>query len=293
MGGIAFERVKDSCAHAASGASRSALNLEPCSLGDHSGPGWSLTVLDFGGGAVEARAVWCDSSRSQRSPTVRTSEAGSPPESSPERLLRSVMRSRRNLRHRVLALGADRMITLTKRGKFESLDDAWSAFARFNRVCSKFYGPKWAYVCVPEMHADGTFHLHLAVRGRYWVGLLRKFWFKALGGVGNERGEDTPGNIHISEPRHRGRGGRRRIAGYMAKYLGKDLSQGFSGRRAFATSGRLAPRQVTRLRVPLTLGSCGAYELLTRLRSLYPGLTFRSRNWNVGTVAGITFWTDV
>lgn len=296
MGGIAFERFQDSCAHAASGASGSAYSLELCTL-DHRLPSWALTVLEFPSGAVEARAIWCPPRRGLTSSSSASEVAGPGGDSSPdpfssERALRSVMRARRSMRHRILALGADRMLTLTKRGKFPDLDSAWAAFRAFSRICTRFYGSRWSYVCVPELHADGTYHFHLAIKGFYSAGLLRRFWFRALGGRGNERGEQTPGNIDLSVPRKRRGGPIRCLARYMGKYMGKDLSACVGGRRSYACSAGLCPSRTTRMRVPLSLGGTSAYAILSVLRALYPRLRFSARDWNVGVVSGVTVWSD-
>lgn len=301
MGGHAFERALSSSR--VSGPERSegpeTPSLDSCSL-DYSVPSWSVTLLEFPGKVVEVRGIWNPPRLARHAPTCAVDAPGLPGGSSPEssayfdaqRELRNVVRAKRNLRHRVLSLGADHMLTLTERGKFASLDDAWSAFSRFSRYCVRFYGDKWRYVCVPERHADGTFHLHVAVKGFFWVGILRKFWYRALGGSGYESGSETPGNIDIAFTRRGRSGAVRGIARYMAKYLGKDLSARLCGRRSYACSSGLVPVQVRRVRLPLTLGDTGAHALLAWCRAAYPGLRFRAREWNVGLFSGVTIWSD-
>jgi hypothetical protein len=161
-----------------------------------------------------------------------------------ERSDRARRRARQTCRDRIWMLGADRMLTLTKRGKFRSTDEAWSAWDLFRRSARKFWGERWQFVVVPEAHREGGYHLHVALRGFFDVGMLRRLWNRALGGTGRESGPDTCGNVDItgavSSPRSR-----TRIANYLAKYLGKDLGEVIRGRRALASSrGIPAPRIV-------------------------------------------------
>lgn len=210
---------------------------------------WRLKVTEYSSGVVEVRGVLgltsrCPREKSEASMARRSVKAEG------ERFLSSVKRSRRLLRERCLELNADNLLTLTKRGKFSSVDELWAAFARFNRLMSRFYGDKWRYVAVPELHADGeTYHMHVATRGYFWHGIVRKIWYRALGGRGDEQGDETPGNIDFSAPRRvRGSSARKalRLAGYVAKYVGKGFAAGNRSRRLFAASRGLNPRHIER-----------------------------------------------
>ncbi|WP_442958354.1 rolling circle replication-associated protein [Povalibacter sp.] len=141
------------------------------------------------------------------------------------------------------------MITLTKRGKFSSAEDVWAAFARFSRLMKKRFGDdRWKYVAVPELHADGeTWHMHVAVHGFYWAGTVRRLWFRALGGVGDESGSDTPGNVDLKDfSVGCSRRGARTIAKYIAKYVGKGAAARGLCKRVFAASRGLHPNRVAR-----------------------------------------------
>ncbi len=155
------------------------------------------------------------------------------------------------------------MLTLTKRGKFENINDAWVAFHLFSRSMKRKFKARWKFVCVPELHADGTYHMHVAVSGFWWVGILRRLWMRSLGGTGYEQGADTPGNIDIKSFVRVRRGGWR-VARYIAKYLGKGFSALDRGRRSYSCSSGLHPTRVTRWREPVHIGHTAAATSLER-----------------------------
>jgi hypothetical protein len=126
------------------------------------------------------------------------------------------------------------MLTFTKRGKFDSLDELWRSWREFNRLAEKRFGAQWGtYVAVPETHADGSWHLHVAVKGFFWAPTLNFLWNRALGGRGNERGSATLGNVDCKDRRS---ASARSTAGYMAKYVGKGFADVAGCRRLFAAS---------------------------------------------------------
>jgi hypothetical protein len=213
-----------------------------------SGAHYRCTLKDFGQGRVVCTGVYLDSSvfrrkvSSERAPAKLVAEL--PEFFVAERSEFARRRARRTLREKIWMLRADRMLTLTKRGKFPTTDDAWKAWHHFCKLARKFWGPRWQFVVVPEAHKEGGFHLHVALHGFFDVGMLRRFWARALGGSGNESGADTRGNVDITgavaSPRSRAR-----IANYLGKYLSKDLVAVLRGRRALASSrGIPAPRIV-------------------------------------------------
>jgi hypothetical protein len=133
------------------------------------------------------------------------------------------------------------------------------------------FGEQWRYVCVPELHSDGvTYHMHVALRGFFLVESVRALWFRALGGRGNERGENTPGNVDIKFFRtqsRRARGSRiRSIAGYVAKYVGKGFAACNRGRRLFSSSRGLDPDRIERWRVREWVG---VPQLVTALQKQF------------------------
>lgn len=281
------------------------LNLDSRTLNDSSsfsGPGWAVTLMDFGGGVVEATCVFSERRRRLKTPSeldrgeVRLKAGGALGEVveglDRDRALRSVRRSKQSMKRRVYALCPDRLLTLTKRGKFPDIDSAWAAWQRFERVCSRFWRGKWKYVVVPEQHSDGTYHLHVALKGFYDVGLMRRFWYRALGGTGREKGEQTPGSVNIA-PVRVGSRTRLRIASYLRKYMGKDLGSCVRGRRAFACSRGLVPIRVARWREPVHLGADAVAVVTRRVRALVGirDLTLEWFEWSEAGLEGFTVKT--
>lgn len=203
-------------------------------------PGYSITVMDFGNGVVEARAVFVNPQKRMRSPKDESIERVDRPLSIDQVEWRA-KRTKRAVRFRILALQADHMITLTKRGKFSTVDECREAWRRFYNLILKFPGIAFRYVCVPERHADGTFHLHVAVAGRYDVSFLRRLWYRALGGSGKERGEDTPGSINIRYLKGF-RKGSLVAASYMSKYMSKSLCANEPKKKLYWCTQGLTPK---------------------------------------------------
>jgi hypothetical protein len=204
---------------------------------------WQFKVVTYDSGAVEVSGFTGFSS-------IRAKQGSSEPRgprastvSAEERFASSVGRSRALCRARVMALASDSMLTLTKRGKFADIQEAWTAFAFFSRLMKRRYGDRWRYVAVPELHADGeTWHMHVAIKGFFWVGTLRRFWYRALGGAGDEAGVNTPGNVDVKFFKPRARiTASGAVASYVAKYVGKGLRGFDRHRRVFAASAGLHP----------------------------------------------------
>jgi hypothetical protein len=176
-----------------------------------------------------------------------------------ERWDKNKHRAKARVRHLCRCLATDHLLTFGKRGKFASLDGLWSAWKGLGRLMRAEYGERWQYVAVPELHADGvTWHLHVAVVGFWDVVVLRRLWYRALGGDGSESGECTPGNVDAKYIKQR-RGGPcspRTIAGYISGYIGKGLGSVAAYRRLFAPSERIRPLEVRRFHCewPATAG---------------------------------------
>lgn len=167
----------------------------------------------------------------------------------------SIRRSKALVVHRMRCLAPESLWTFTKRGKFSSAADAWSAWSAFRRKMIWRFGRDWRYVAVPELHSDGeTWHLHVAFNRWCWVGTLRRFWYQALGGSGDEVGDASPGSVNVKVLR-RGGANARRVAGYLAAYVGKGFERGGSNKRVFAASCGLHPLRAERWRSPYEYGS--------------------------------------
>lgn|SRR5665213_1264684 len=169
--------------------------------------------------------------RADVTPTVRNREDS------------SIQRSKRIVVHRSRCLQAQYLWTFTKRGKFATSAEVWKAWQLFRQSMRRRYKRVIPYVGVPELHSDGeTWHLHIAFAEWIDVIVLRILWFRALGGVGNERGDETPGNVDAKRFRGRKRAGG--MGRYIAKYVGKGFERGEVNRRVFRASVGLQPKAV-------------------------------------------------
>lgn len=152
-----------------------------------------------------------------------------------DRFESSVTRARSRLRHLARCMQVDHLWTFGKRGKFESLDEAWAVWKEFSRLMGVRFGDRWKYIVVPELHADKeSFHLHAAVHGFFMATTLRSLWQRALGARGDQSGPASLGNVDAQDKR--GLGSARRVANYIAKYVGKGFESVPACRRLFASS---------------------------------------------------------
>ncbi|RJQ41107.1 MAG: hypothetical protein C4555_00525 [Dehalococcoidia bacterium] len=142
---------------------------------------------------------------------------------------RSATRARRMLRHRVLSLGADRLLTTTYRENKIDLKECWADVWRFVRLCREQW-PDFKYVCAPERQQRGAWHFHFAVKGFYNVNVLRHFWHKA---TRSERGQV---NVDMTSPRGGAQWNSGKLARYLAKYLSKGDHVSEIGARRYSSS---------------------------------------------------------
>lgn len=211
------------------------------------GVGYSVTVMDFGDGLVEARACLTERRAGPRTPRLSKEErAERKVQRDAERRAWSAHRAARSLRYRCLALKPDRMFTFTKRGKFGSVEELHFHWRRFYKLLSKLPNLDMPFVAVPELHGDGeTWHLHVAVRGYQSVSFLRKLWYRALGGRGDETGDQTLGSVNVRYFESR-RKAALCVASYMSKYLSKSFRQTHGTRKSYWCSHGLHPMTVQR-----------------------------------------------
>ena len=144
-----------------------------------------------------------------------------------ERVQSSIQRTRRTIRQRCMAALVDRLLTLTYRDNMEDRARCYADTVEFIRRARR-QGYLATYVAVPEQQERGAWHVHLAVRGFMWANTLRRIWREVIGGSG--------GNIDISRNRHQQSRTPWRIAGYIAKYIGKSIEQAKPGERTFWAS---------------------------------------------------------
>lgn len=133
--------------------------------------------------------------------------------------LRSMLRAKEKLIWRCIALGADRLLTLTYRENVEDLEQSKKHLRLFWKIIKRHI-PDWKFVGVAEYQKRGAVHWHLAVTGWQNVQLLRRVWLGVLEADGLE------GNIDVTAPDHRGRTAAEHIGGYIAKYLAKGFETG-------------------------------------------------------------------
>lgn len=166
---------------------------------------------------------------------------------------RSVRRAKQAVRWRIKGQLLDHMLTLTIRENLtdrQKLKQAWAKFLRL--VKEKSGGAEWPYVAAVETQERGALHLHVAIRGRQDVHKLRGLWWRALGarvswskGVPSCLAIETPGNIDVRGPRRGHRWRPRSLAGYLSKYIGKEMDlSGKHERRYWAPTGWQCPKVV-------------------------------------------------
>lgn len=150
--------------------------------------------------------------------------------------------ARKNIRLRVKSVRATHMVTLTTRECISDIARFMAIWDVFRRLMAKH--AQFHYIAVPELQKRGAWHMHVAVSGRAALHLARRCWLKAVGGRGN-------GYCHIRAPKdgHFGKQWRLdALAGYIAKYIGKDLEKHvFNKKRYFTSRGINVPQATTYL----------------------------------------------
>lgn len=153
---------------------------------------------------------------------------------------RSVRRAKQSIRWLCKSMQADRLFTLTYRKNEEDREQVRADFQEFLRLVRKRI-PAWQYVAVLEKQDRGAYHIHCAVKGWQQISYLRKCWYVALGGAGDETGENTPGQVDVTSPQKKWGGGGRewkseKLAGYITKYIAKTFDQALSEKRRYWSS---------------------------------------------------------
>jgi hypothetical protein len=150
-------------------------------------------------------------------------------------------RARQAVRHRCKTLGADRMITLTYRENMQDMGRLQKHFDAFRRRMGKAVG--FQYVATIEKQERGAYHVHIAVRGRLVYALVRSIWQSIVGKDGQGR---QMGQVNVRDP-HRfgfGKNGAHKLAGYIAKYIGKEVcDQELNKKRYWSSRGIVVPEK--------------------------------------------------
>ena len=196
------------------------------------GPHWSIHAKDFGAGLVEvACVIHTEPARKPHSPPGKK-VVKKHRELSPESIERSNRRAKRDLRHKILMLEADRLLTLTIRDNITDRDIAYQYLRKWTRMIKRVM-PSFQWVAVLEFQKRGAFHWHLAIRGHRNVNVLRFYWWKVVG--------EGMGNVDITKPRRgTGQWKRSKLAFYLAKYIGKDIDHQLANTKRYSSSQGIA-----------------------------------------------------
>ncbi|MDD5299919.1 MAG: hypothetical protein PHD65_05420 [Gallionella sp.] len=163
---------------------------------------------------------------------------------------RATKRARQNVRHLVKAAFADHMLTFNYR---ENVTDRaavvkdWHEFVRLFRI--RF--PDWTYLAVLEKQERGSYHIHVAVKGRQNIKWALRCWLKAIGqpaeeindwyNNGNKLGTRSLGNVDVQAPKARWGGThklwkRDKLSSYLTKYIGKEFDESTKGAKKYWAS---------------------------------------------------------
>jgi len=190
---------------------------------------------------------------------------------------------------RLRQLCPDHLWTFTKRGKFPTRAETWEAYGRFCALWRRWFPNRpWVGVEVPELHADGQgWHIHVGIRGFVDVRMVRRVWFKALGGTGSECADQTPGNVDVEGPRRRFR--HAKLALYLCKYMQKSFVEaGATPGKLFDSSRSIDRPEIRRWRQPIALGVDTATYVA---RQFMPG--YAPTNWTYGGSRGFSVDNNV
>lgn len=150
---------------------------------------------------------------------------------------RSTKRARQNVRYLVKSAFADHMLTFSFRENVldrSRVASEWKEFVRLFRVRY----PNWVYLAVLEKQERGSYHIHVAVKGRQDIRWLLRCWLLAIGQSmedvsawlvgGLKLGDKSLGAVNVEPPNKRWGSGskqwkRDKLSGYLTKYIGKEF----------------------------------------------------------------------
>jgi hypothetical protein len=165
----------------------------------------------------------------------------------------AVRRSRKGLKNAVRGLRANRIFTLNKRNRIESIAEAWRLWGKFERLCSMRF-PGFMTIVVIEPHEKDGFHIHFLGNRYFPVESMRLWWHRILTGEKLrtiKRGAESPGNVDVAL-------GHAQSVEKIAKYLGKYLAKSFrevTGRlKRYACSKGITKPVVTPSRMVRSFG---------------------------------------
>lgn len=210
---------------------------------------WRLKIQPFSQGGFEAKAVLVNRNhlnrlinanreRGRRAAPKEKDEADAKRD-----LEKCAYRAARRVRHLCLEIRADRLLTLTTRGLLTEYDQVIGTWKRFMRILENA-GQKFEYVAVPELHKSGEhYHIHAAMNGFVRADMLRRCWQIALGGKGDERGENALGNVDIKRSKRNHYDSAKHALG-IAKYISKYITKSYLEHHQFNRKRYWAPRSI-------------------------------------------------
>lgn len=244
---------------------------------------WRAKLTRFRGGGFEVSAGLVDRERA-RARWERTQGFGVPcrkrvqgDEPNPDSERRARQRAQTHVRHLAKNLAVSHLLTLSTRQQSNTRDEMLGYWARFLRLYERATGKRLDFIRVMEPHPTnpGHLHLHVAVTSYLPVNTLRRLWYIALGGRGNERGAATPGGVHMRQFKSKEAGRRAsRIARYIAKYMTKDAVEQFNKKRYSASRGASGGLE----RESMWLSAKSHAEAMIELIELF-GLDLHSENF--------------
>ena len=178
-----------------------------------------------------------NASLSERRPRGPRRQVG---ERNPEHVARAIKRAQSSVRSWCQRVGADRMLTFGTRSVLP-VDVLLTRFERFlkayTRTLKRRGLPKFEYCATFERHPSNPdhFHIHVATSGHFYLETALDIWHALCAADFSEH--DVNGSINCK------RFVRKRlhddlpsiIAGYIAKYIGKELAGAFNKRMYWAS----------------------------------------------------------
>ena len=175
---------------------------------------------------------------------------------------RAVRHAKRSVRHHILSMQADHMVTCTYRRNERDLDVMKSDLKKFiRRVRTKY--PNWQCVGGFEQQERGAWHCHLAVHGFQNIKWLRICWYSVVG----EWHGMPDGQVNVSYANKYFRNGSKHVwkmsslAMYLGKYISKTFLASGSGAASYYASRGIAKPTVSneQLDAALSYGDAVSY----------------------------------
>ena len=175
---------------------------------------WVVKGRNFGEGMVEMTVTAFDryvgAQQLNHFPKAKRGKS----ENADSNLKDSAKRAKQQVRLRCKAIQADHMVTLSYRGAMRDKVRLRRDFRAFRERVGRVLG--FEYVAAPERHKSGGWHLHIAVRGRQNIRVMRSIWWSIVG--------RAMGNVHVRSP-YKEKGLRHKLAAYIGKYVTKDFQE--------------------------------------------------------------------